>query len=159
MPPSSSRAISWISHTGTSVAASKYGMMCASPIDMILPYMSTGSSSIRMVLPSLVLILLREHAARRAVIGGVAKLSGEVADDQADGVSLLLKLAQLAQGHGAPDVQARAGGIDPVLHAQRLTRAQALRHVLAHDHVDHAAPEQLVDLIPIAYGRRRLPGQ
>jgi hypothetical protein len=74
-------------------------------------------------------------------------------------VPLLLKPAQLTQGHGAPDVQARAGGIDPVLHAQLLTRAQALLYVLAHDHVDHAAREQLIDLMPIAYGRRRLPGQ
>ena len=54
---------------------------------------------------------------------GVAHQGRVVADDDDGRVAQVLKLAQLAQGNGMPQVHVDAGRVDAVLHAQRAVLA------------------------------------
>ena len=63
----------------------------------------------------------RDRASRR-----IADHAGEIADQKDCGVPEILKVLELAQHHGVPEVQIGSGRVHAELHAQRLARGARL---------------------------------
>src|SRR5207245_5319251 len=72
----------------------------------------------------------------------VANQGSEVADDQHRLVPEVLKLAQLHQRHGVPEMNVRGGRIHPELHAQRPTGLETREQLLLGKDARHAAPQR-----------------
>ena len=95
-------------------------------------------------------LLQRQGRAGLALAAGVADHGGEVPDQHDDLVPQVLELPHLAQDHGVPQVQVRAGRVGAQFHAQRRTLLQFAAQVVLGHQVHHAAPEQ-VDLLVDRY--------
>ncbi len=87
----------------------------------------------------------RQGFARLRAPGGIADHAREVPEDHDDLVAEILKVAQLAQDHGVPEVEIGGGRIEPELDPQRRAagpRPLELGPQLAlDDDVRRAAPE------------------
>ena len=83
----------------------------------------------------------RHRLARDIFAGRVADQSGEVANQENDRMTLLLKLAHFVQEHGVPEMQVGSGRVKSDLDPQFPAISQSLDQLLAQQNLFRAAAQ------------------
>jgi hypothetical protein len=79
--------------------------------------------------------IARERLAGDVLPGRISDHAGEIADQEDAFVPEFLKLAQLVEQDGVPQMQVGRGGIESRLHAQRSPGAQPLRQLALQENL------------------------
>ena len=87
-------------------------------------------------------MLARERLARLGAPGRVADHRGEIADQENHRVAVALKIAQLLERDGVPEMQVGRGRIHPELDAQGPAQLELLRQLRLRDYFDRASGQR-----------------